>query len=155
MPVGTIDDRHSRPTTTLAADELRRLVQEDETPARRPRSSDSMIRERLDTPTTQMPAMALDELLATEPRTSPAVIARGMRHDTVTDPGARPTSALEPETAAALAAERTAQELEAATPTAMMPPITRPTAPRSRADLAIVIATVAVLALTLITLLRA
>jgi hypothetical protein len=129
--VGT--DRHSRPTATLASDELLRLARQEETPVRVPKSSDQMRRERLDTPTTQMSAVALDELLAAEPRTTPAVIPReALRHDTVTDAGAKPTTALDPETVAELAAARTAQELEAAAPTVAMEPFAKPEGRRSK-----------------------
>lgn len=91
-----------------------------------------------------MSAIAINELLATEPRTSPAVVPREMRHDTVTDPGAKPTSALDAQTVA---------ELAAAVPVAA--PIARPALPRGRSvRLAFVIAGIAALALLAITLLR-
>lgn len=102
-----------------------------------PRGSDQINRERLDTATTQMSPLALEEILAAQPRTSPAVIAREMRHDTVTDPGPPPTTALDPGTVAELAAARTAQELEVAPATVEMPPLAHPEGRRARRDRAI------------------
>jgi hypothetical protein len=55
-----------------------------------------------------------------------------LRHDTVTDAGAKPTTALDPETVAELAAARTAQELEAAPATIAMPPLAKPEGRKSR-----------------------
>jgi len=135
-----------------------------------PKSSDQVRRERLDTPTTQMSPVALEELLAAEPRTTPAVIAReAMRHDTVTDVEARPTTALDPATVAALAAEKTAREVEAAPPTVAMEPLAKPERRKARRERAIarpalpggpsvrlpfLIAVIAALALAAIVLLR-
>jgi len=147
------NDQHSRPTTTLAADEIRRLVRDDETPTRLPRSSDSIRRERIDTPTTEMSSVAINELLAAEPRTSPAVISRELRHDTVTDPGA--TTALAPQTVAALASERTAREVEVAAATGAMERVARPPMPRAPSlRLPFVIAAIAAVAIVAIILLR-
>jgi hypothetical protein len=96
------------------------------------------------------------------------VIPRDMRHDTVTDAGAKPTTALDPETVAALAAEKTAREVEAAPPTVAMPPLAKPEGRRSRRGaiarpalpggpsvrIPFLIAVIAALALLAITLVR-
>lgn len=85
------DDEDTRPTVEVDPTSLRALAREAEsTPARVARGSSPVKRSELDAPTEANPAL-VRELLAAEPRTTPAVVRR--RSDETPGRPSRPPTA--------------------------------------------------------------